>query len=368
VQYRDFGKTGLRVSALGYGAMRLPQDEDYAVECMVRAFDLGVNFLDTAPGYGKSEDICGRALKGRRDQVILSTKNPLEDNTAAGWRQRLEKSLTRLDTDHLDIFQVGHGMSWQAYTDNFSQPEGGLKEALKAKEEGTIRHISISCHDSPENMIKLLEEGLFEGMILQYNLLDRNNEPAIAYAFEHGIGIAVMGPVGGGRLSPPSQQIMDMIPGGATSTPEVALRFVLANPGVSSALSGMNSLEMVEENCRTASREEPLTGEEQKQVLSALDEVKHLADLYCTGCGYCMPCPKDVNIPLNFQYMNNHRVWGLTQHAKHQYRHFFAEPDKKHIEGLAASECTRCGECEPKCPQKIPIMDQLEEVAAELGE
>ena len=371
MQYRDFGKTGLKVSALGFGAMRLPDDEDYAVECMVRSFELGVNFLDSAHGYGRdgsSEKLCGRALKGRRDEIILSTKNPLEDDTAAGWRERLETSLERLDTDYIDLYQVIHSAGWKSYTENFVRPGGGLEAALKAQEEGLIRRLCFSTHDSPENVIKLMKEGIFEGIIIQYNLLDRKNEPAIAYAFENGIGVAIMGPVGGGRLAPPSAQIMEMLGDGASSTPEVALRFVLANPAVSTAMSGMNSIEMVEENCRTASREEPLTAEEQAKVLSALDEVKRLSELYCTGCNYCLPCPNDVNIPLNFQLMNLHRVWGLTDHAKRQYRRFFAEPEKKRVEGLAASECVECGECEEKCPQKIPIMEQLKEAAEALGE
>jgi len=370
VQYRDFGKTGLKVSALGFGAMRLPEDDDYALECIVKSFELGVNYVDTAHGYGagRSERIVGRALQGRRDKIILSTKNPLKDNTAAGWRQRMEESLERLQTDYLDLYMVVHSISWKAWEENFSQPGGGFQEALKAKEEGLFRHMCFSSHDTPENIIRLLELGHFEAIIIQYNLLDRSNEPVIDYCREHNIGVAIMGPVGGGRLAPPSGPIQKMLPGGAASTPEVALRFVLSNPGVSTALSGMNSVEMVEENCRVAAMEQPLSDAERAQVLRALEEVKKLSELYCTGCGYCMPCPNDVNIPLNFTFMNLHRVWGLTEHAKRQYKQFFAEPGKKRIEGLAASECQECGECEPKCPQNIPIIEQLAETAAALGD
>jgi hypothetical protein len=175
-----------------------------------------------------------------------------------------------------------------------------------------------------------------------------------------------MGPVGGGRLVGFSPKIARMVPGGIKSNPEIALRFVLSHPGVSCALSGMSTIQMVEENAATASREEPLSEKERAQIMAALDETKRLADLYCTGCGYCMPCPHDVNIPKNLEYMNYYRVYGLKEYARQAY----ADLGVKNIEwitGLKAEYCIQCGECEPKCPQHIPIMEQLEEVARVLG-
>jgi predicted aldo/keto reductase-like oxidoreductase len=213
-------------------------------------------------------------------------------------------------------------------------------------------------------MIKLLETGFFRGMTLQYNLLDRSNEPVIDYAREHGIGIVVMGPVGGGRLGMPSERLGSIVPGVAT-TSEIALRFVLANPGVSTAISGMSAMEQVEENCATGAREEPLTDAEKAAIEQALEENRKLAELYCTGCNYCMPCPNGVGIPENFRLMNLHRVWGLTDLAKHGYRHLGPEHREK---WLRASACVECGECEPKCPQKIPIIEQLKETAQALEE
>jgi len=368
MQYRELGSTGKKVSRLGFGAMRLPKDRDYAIECIRRCLDLGANLIDTAFGYGggESEVIVGEAIADRpRESVYLSTKNPLRCNTGAGWRERLETQLEKLNTDYIDFYQAAHGLSWERYTDNFSKPTAGLDEAIKAKEEGTLKHFGFSTHDKPEGIKKLIDTGHFEHIILQYNLLDRKNEEVIAYAHEKGVGIIVMGPVGGGRLAAPSEAIRKMLPGGATSSAEIALRFVLANPGVDCALSGMNAIEQVEENCATASREDPLTDEENLHVMASLEENRKLAELYCTECDYCMPCPNDVNIPLNFRIMNFHRVYGLTDYAKGQYARFFAE--KKRVEGLAASECQECGECEPKCPQDIPIMEQLKETHEALG-
>ncbi len=369
MQYRMLGNTGKKVSALGFGAMRLPKDRDYAIECIRRCLDLGANIIDTAFGYhrGESEVIVGEAIADRaRGDVYLSTKNPLRCNTGKGWRERLETQLERLNTDYIDFYQAAHGLSWDRYVENFSRPTAGLEEAIKAKQEGTIRHFGFSTHDKPEGIQKLIDTGHFEHIILQYNLLDRKNEEVIAYAHEKGVGIVVMGPVGGGRLAAPSQQIREMLPGGAKSSAEIALRFVLANPGVSCALSGMNAIEQVEENVATASREDPLSDEEKLHVMQSLEENRKLAELYCTDCKYCMPCPNDVNIPLNFRIMNFHRVFGLTDHAKQQYARFFAE--KKRVEGLAASECQECGECEPKCPQDIPIIKQLKETHEALGD
>jgi len=361
VQYRPLGNTGLKLSALGFGAMRLPKDEDEAIRCMRHSIELGVNYVDTAPGYGESEVIVGKALKGIRDQVILSTKNPLRCDTGKGWRERLETSLSRMQTDYIDVYQAAHGLRWKSFEENFSQPGAGLHEARKAKEEGLIRHISFSFHDTPENLVKLVETGEFEGVTAQYNLLDRGNEDAFRLAAENGMGVVVMGPVGGGRLGGVSSKLREMIPGGARSTPELALRFVLSNSSVSCAISGMNTIEMVEENCATASREEALSEDERAGILAALEENKKLAELYCTACEYCMPCPEGVAIPRIFGLMNLHRVYGLTDHAKATYAKMPAEREKEDQRNLSAAACVECGECEPKCPQDIPIIQQLKE-------
>lgn len=360
MQYREFGKTGVRLSALGFGAMRLPQEDDEAVRVMQRAFELGVNYLDTALVYGESERKCGIALKGWRDKIYLSTKNPLEDNTVEGWWSRLNKSLERLDTDHIDFYQVVHGLGWQVYND-FLINGGGMEAVRKAREQGLIKYCCFSCHDTPENMMQLIDTGEFDGMTLQYNLLDRANEAVIAHACESGMGIVVMGPVGGGRLGAPSEQIRKMLPTDVKSSAEVALRFVLSNPNVCTAISGMGTIEQVEENAATASREEPLSAEEKQSIEASLVENKRLAELYCTGCEYCMPCPNDVNISANFRLMNTHKLYGLTDHARGLYNRL-SNPEKPK-RGKKAEECIECGQCEPKCPQKIKIMAQLKEVA-----
>lgn len=372
--YHPFGKTGVKISALGFGAMRLPTriingqtvyDVEESLRIIHRAFELGVNYIDTALYYcgGDSEIIVGQALKGWRDKVYLSTKNPIENSSGDDWRRRLERSLTKLSTDAIDFYHMW-GIGWETFEKEINVPGGPMEAAIKAKNEGLIKHISFSFHDKPENMIKLVDTGCFESVLCQYNLLDRANEEAIAYADEKGLGVVVMGPVAGGRLGTPSEAIQKLLPGKRLSSAEMAMRFVLTNPHVSCALSGMGSLQMVEENARVASDDTPLRPDELTRINASMEENKRMAELYCTGCNYCMPCPNEVNIPLNFQIMNYHRVYGLTQYAREQYKAIGTNDGMK---GRNAEACIECGICEEKCPQKIEIRKQLKETAAALS-
>lgn len=373
MQYRDLGKTGKKISALGFGAMRLPQkningntvfDVEESIKIATKAFELGVNYVDTAPYYcnGESEVIVGKALKGWRDKVYLSTKNPIEDDSGIHFRDRLENSLKKLDVDYIDFYYMW-GINLKAYEENINVKGGPLEAALKAKEEGLIKHITFSFHDKPENLFKLIDTGYFEAVLCQYNLMDRSNEQAIAHAKEKGLGVVVMGPVGGGKLGAPSPAISNLLPGKVKSSADIALRFVLSNPNVTCALSGMSSVKMVEENVITASNENQLSERELDDIKSSMEENKNLEKLYCTGCNYCMPCPHGVNIPLNFQLMNYHRVYGLTDYAKSQYKDI---GNVDWYKGKKAEECIECGICEEKCPQKIEIRKQLKEAIGTL--
>lgn len=372
--YRDFGKTGIKISSLGFGAMRLPTREingktvyDYeeSVRIIHKAFELGVNYIDTAPYYcdKESEIIVGQALKTWRDRVYVSTKNPIENDSGEDFLKRLETSLKKLDTDYVDFYHMW-GISLETFRTKIDVPGGPLEAALRAKEEGLIKHLSFSFHDKSENMIPIIDSGYFESVLAQYNLMDRSNEAAIAHANAKGLGVVVMGPVGGGRLGYASSTIAQLLPGKVKSSPEIALRFVLSNPSVSCALSGMGTEAMVRENAGIAATIAPLTDEETAQINAAMEENKKLEGLYCTGCNYCMPCPAGVNIPLNFQIMNYHRVYQLTDYARGQYRMIGTVDWMK---GNKASACVDCGECETKCPQKLEIRKQLKETAEILG-
>ena len=373
--YRDFGKTGIKLSTLGFGAMRLPMiekengekivDDEQAIPMIHEAFDNGVNYIDTAPYYLEklSEKTVGKSLKGYRDKVHLSTKYPTGNASYDNLFQELEKSLKNLDTDYIDFYHMW-GINLDNFKNNLDVKGGVIEAALKAKEQGLIKHLSFSFHDKPENMKEIIDSGYFESVLLQYNLLDRSNEANIDYAHEKGLGVVVMGPVAGGRLGAPSEVIKEMLGDKANSTADLALRFVLANPHVTVALSGMGSMEMVKENLGVANIEGHLTATEKEKVEKMIAEKQALAKLYCTGCNYCLPCPKELNIPHIFNLMNYHKIYGLTDYAKDEY--------KKIVDGKAEkqkpiSECVECGACEKKCPQKLSIIKQLKETEQTLS-
>lgn len=376
MQYTEFGKTGIQVSRLGFGCMRFPSrevdgrkvfDEEESIRMMHRAMELGVNYFDTAPGYceKQSEIIVGKALKGRRDKVYLSTKYPSEEASGDDLERKLETSLKKLDTDYIDFYHMW-GISLKTFVERLDTPDGPMARARKLRDAGVIRHISFSFHDAPENMIEIIQrgEGVFASVLCQYNLLDRANEDAIAYAHEQGLGVTIMGPVGGGRLGAPSKVIQDLLPGKVQSSAEMALRFVMNNRNVNIALSGMSSMDMVEENAAVASNMEPLTQEEEARIAASLEENRRLADLYCTGCNYCMPCPKGINIPEIFKMMNYHRVYGLTKFARDNYARIGKDP---WLNFQNAAACVQCGACEKKCPQHLHIREQLRAAHEALG-
>jgi len=373
--YKEFGKTGIKLSALGFGAMRLPMsqsgdqeivDDEKAIPVIQKAFELGVNYIDSAPYYcnNLSEVTVGKALKGWHNKVYVSTKNPVEDSSGAHWRERLEKSLKNLDIDYIDFYHMW-GIGLEDFRTNMDVPDGPVEAALKARDEGLIKHISFSYHDKPENFAPIVDSGYFESVLMQYNLMDRSNEKNIDYAQEKGLGVVIMGPVGGGRLGAPSPVISELLKEKSQSSAETALRFVLSNPHVNVALSGMNTLEMVEENAKVASVGGRLTEAELERITSMMGEHKKLAELYCTGCNYCKPCPQGINIPYIFELMNYHRIYGLTDFARGEYKE--AREGKTWEKTKTAEACVECGTCESKCPQHIEIIRQLKETEAALG-
>mgnify|MGYP005844192279 CR=1 FL=1 len=187
-------------------------------------------------------------------------------------------------------------------------------------------------------LVKIIDSGYVDSVTLQYNMLDRSLEEGIAHAHEKGVGIVVMGPVGGGRLGADSQVLALLLPGVAR-VPELALRFVLSNPNV-------------QENLAVASDSRSLTAEERQLIEDQLGRLRSAADLYCTACGYCAPCPNKVDIPAVFGVYNAARVYGLWDHAKARYKAMMKK-------GTVADLCVQCGECEARCPQHIPIRQQL---------
>ena len=367
--YRTLGGTGYKVSQLGFGAMRLPMtdvndervvDRDLAIPMIHRAFEAGVNYIDSAVGYCNqdSQRAVGEALKGWRDKIVVSTKNHYYGEDEKEWWTHLENSLERLDVDYIDIYNH-HGINWKRYVEDV-EPRVS-KWMRKAHDEGLIKHICCSFHDSNEALIKLVDTGYVESITLQYNLLYRDLEEGIAHAHDKNVGIVVMGPVAGGRLGVRSEVLAEMVPG-VDRVPELALRFVLANPNVTLALSGMSTMQHVTENTAVAADEVSLTEGDVALIREQLERLSEMAKLYCTGCEYCMPCPQGVKIPRIFELYNLGQVYGLWGVAKEGY----ARIPERRDGGAQADECIECGECEEKCPQNIEIRAQLKAAHAAL--
>lgn len=373
MHFRQFGKTGIGTSALGFGAMRLPMrnehtvDRDRAIPMLVQAYEQGINDFDTGKWYcgGDSERALGEALKSMdRERIYVSTKYAMGSPTASDLREKFETSLAQLNVEYVDFYHLW-GISWKSFETELSIRGGPLEAFVKLKDEGLVRHLSFSFHSAPGDIPKLVDTDIFETMLCQYNLLDRSNEAGIAYAAAKGLGVAIMGPVGGGRLGSPSEVVEQLLAGQKrVSSPELALRFVLSNPHVSMALSGMSSLQQLRENIDTASRGEALSEDELDLITSSARENQRMMDLYCTGCKYCEPCPEAVNISEVFRCMNYYQVWDLKEFARHQYGQIGQNP---WIKGKRADACSECGACEDKCPQLIPIVEQLKECQRVLG-
>jgi len=365
MKYTTLGRTGLTVSRLGFGCMRLPMtaegrvDRKQAIPLLHRAVELGVNYFDTAIFYchGDSQRVLGEAFQNMRDRVILSTKNHLHEAPDDAWWARLEESLTFLRTDCIDVYNL-HGMTWDFWQRNIDGPTGKYRLLQKARDQGLIRHICCSFHDSPEGLVHLAETGAFESVTLQYNLLNRGLEEALYRVKELNVGVTVMGPVGGGRLGVDSARINELTGGAAETTPEAALRFVLAHPAVCIALSGMSTIEMLEQNVDIVSNREPFTRAQIAAIDAEVERVRVSMGVPCTACGYCQPCPCGVDIPGNFGIYNEYRIYGLRPHAVRAYAG----------QSGRAAVCTECGACLPKCPQKIRIPDMLRAVTVELDD
>ena len=375
MQYRKFGNTGVNISALGFGCMRLPEyqdeagawhvDQEKTTEMLMRAYELGVNYFDTAFYYchSNSEIAIGKALAPIRDKVYISTKIPMDKiKCPEDYEKTLDESLQKLGTDYVDFYHF-----WainQKVFDEKIVPMGLIEKAKEMKAKGKIRHISFSFHDSPEALKHIIDNGEgLESVLLQYNLLDRANEEMIHYAAQKGLGVVVMGPVGGGRLAAPTQ-LSQKLGSGDLHTYELALRFVLGNKSVSCALSGMQTKEMVEQNTAVASLPEPMTEEQWRAVGESLENLKKFSELYCTGCGYCQPCPKGINIPKIFQAYTYHNVYGLHDLAKKTFQGYVNNEKEP---GATSSACVNCGYCEKKCPQHLKVRELLKMVEEKLS-
>ncbi len=376
--YRRMNNVVSDLSILGFGCMRLPVtkggdiDEKQATKMLRYAIDHGVNYVDTAYPYhkGESEPFLGRALQGGyREKVFLATKLPSWlIKSRADMDHYLNEQLKRLQTDHIDFYLV-HGLMKPFWENLMSL---GITDFLDdAIADGRIKYAGFSFHDELALFKEIVDAYHWTFCLIQYNFTDEQNQAGtegLRYAADRGLGIVVMEPLRGGMLTKEISAINKIWEKAPVrrSLSEWALRWVWNHPEVSVVLSGMSSLEQVEKNVAYAENGFPnsLSKEEQNLFGEAEAEYKRRIKVPCTGCRYCMPCPSNVSIPECFEMYNQGCMFDAPEVASVNYG--FLGGMLSGIPGFA-SQCQECEECEKKCPQGIPIREELKKVAAYFG-
>ena len=361
MNYREFGRTGCKVSALGFGIMRMPKGEDGKMDrprcvSMIRnAIDNGINYIDTAFNYhgGESESVVGEALQdGYREKTYLASKLPVWlVQSADDFDRLLNTQLERLQTDHIDFYLL-HALSLDRWK-NIVLKYNLLDKMEQAKRDGRIRHIGFSFHDTNRAFHEILDGySGWDFCQIQYNYVDTDNQAGqegLHAAAAKGLGVVIMEPLLGGRLANAPDRVKACLPQDRSPV-EAALDFLWTQPEVSLLLSGMSDEMQVAENMMYASRAEVgmLPAEEFTKYGKAKAVFDHMALVHCTGCGYCMPCPFGVEIPTVFSCYNR----TVADGEKKAWAAY--EP----VQGKAEL-CRACGKCEKVCPQHIEIRKVL---------
>lgn len=367
MQYKKFGNTGKEISILGFGAMRMPEtkkgdtkviDEQEAISMIRHGIDNGINYVDTAYNYhgGESEVLVGKALQdGYRDKAYIATKSPVwlikeEDD----FDRLLDEQLNKLQTDCVDFYLL-HALNADRFN-NIVLKYNIIDKMKKAKEDGRIGHMGFSFHDTLEAFKMIVDStDLWDFCQIQFNYINTDYQAGLEglrYADSKGLGVIIMEPLLGGKLADPPQPVVEAL---GTEKPPVqsALDFVWGNPEVSFLLSGMSTMDQLQENLEYA--DQTNVGGLTKEDYIFYEKVKkahdNMALVPCTKCEYCLPCPSELNIPGIFTVYNNIAYEDKETAAK-QYERF----------EINASDCIECRECEEACPQYIEISQVMKEV------
>lgn len=374
MQYRK-DKDGNDLSILAYGCMRFPKsggriDRKKTEQLIVKAVEHGVNYFDTAYIYPGSEAALGEILEKNnlRNQVYIADKLPhYLIRKREGLEKTFQEMLKRLRTDHIDYFLM-HMLTdvgtWERLKDL------GIEEWIQEKKEsGAIRHIGFSYHGNADMFCQLVDAYDWEFCMIQYNYLDDHSqagEKGLKYASSKGLPVMIMEPLRGGKL-------VSLLPEKAKKEIEAyprnwspaqwAFRWLWNQPEVTTVLSGMNSMKMLAENCRTAStvKTDSFTAEDYALLERVKTEINSSMKIGCTGCGYCMPCPHGVDIPGTFAAWNlmYSEGKGIGRRSYQQCTLWRSKPSD-------ASLCIDCGKCEQHCPQSLEIRKELKHARKDL--
>lgn len=365
--YNTYGKTGKKVSAVGFGGMRFDEKKSLEenAEIVRYASKMGINYFDTAPGYcsDTSETIFGEAFKHMPNPFYVSTKGmPQEFNTAEKAIGAVKKSIERLGVKKIDFYHIWCIRQTEEY-ELAMKPGGQYDGLLQCKKEGLIDHIVLSSHQAGDEVKTILEDGKIDGVLLGMNILNfpyRWDGVETAYNMDY--GVVAMNPLAGGMIPTHEKELAflsDLSNGEETPT-EAALRFIISCPQVSIALNGFTTKEHIDTACRIADECKPFTQDEidtvGKKIGASMNEA-------CTGCGYCNICPQGIAIPSFLQFYNEKHLFGKTDE---EMAKMLATTYKWGIlagKENSAGNCTECGLCETECTQHLHIISRLKEIA-----
>jgi predicted aldo/keto reductase-like oxidoreductase len=375
MEYRKFGSLDWQGSALGFGCMRFPVldgdtsriDEKPAAEMLLHAIDQGVNYIDTAYPYhgGTSEPFVGKTLEGEyRNKVKLATKLPSwKIDKASDFDRYLNEQLERLRTEQIDFYLL-HTLNEKVWKTIYDLDV--LEWVEKAKSDGRIKNIGFSFHDE-HSVFKTIVDAYesWDFCLIQHNFMDVDYQAGtkgLKYAASRGMGVVIMEPLRGGRLIDPPQPVQDIWDHAEVerSAAEWSLQWLWNKPEVSLVLSGMSTMQQVQENIASASRSGvgTLSAEELELVATVKKTYENFQLIPCTNCGYCMPCPEGVDIPRILKIYNDGIMYDKLETAKNDYQMWVPAENK-------ADLCVECGECLEKCPQDIQIPDWMEKIHQE---
>ncbi len=334
MEYRILGKTGLKISRLGFGGIPIQKiDAEGTRKLIGELVREGVNYIDTARGYTVSEEYLGYALEGVRDKFVLATKSMARTKDAMA--KDIDISLNNLRTNYIDLYQVHNPNAKDL--EEVMAPGGALEALIEAKAAGKIGHIGITLH-SVELFAQAIELPWVETIMFPYNIVETQGEELIAKCAEKNIGFICMKPLAGGAIEDAT----------------VALRFIVSNPAVTVVIPGMADSAEIAQNVSATSDTSPLSGEEQEKIAKIKDD---LGTNFCRRCNYCAPCSVGINIPGVFLFEGYYSRYDLKDWAMSRYSSL----------PKTASDCIECGACEERCPYDLPIRDMLKKAAAVMG-
>ncbi|MBF2027213.1 MAG: aldo/keto reductase [Oscillatoriales cyanobacterium C42_A2020_001] len=355
MKFRRFGRTNLNLSVFSLGTMRCLVAEEIAFQTVQRAIALGINHLETARGYGKSEQYLGAALRSGlalpREALIITTKICPTPNPDDMERQ-IDESLQRLGVDYVDALAI-HGLNTWEHLAWVEAPNGCMKAVEAAIADGRVRHVGFSTHGFLDVIVRAIATDQFEFVNLHYYYFFQRHAPAVALAHAKDLGVFIISPADkGGLLYTPPELLQELCH--PFSPLELTYRFLLSNPHITTLSIGAANPEELDCLGAIADQNQPLSAPEQA-VFERLQQhqAQTLATEQCSQCYACLPCPEAIHIPEVLRLRNLSLAYDMTAYGQYRYRMF--ENAGHWFPGNKASRCTDCGECLPRCPEKLDI-------------